>query len=168
MRGIWKNGQEMLFGGNGVSGTGVVTGVAPGAVTFTFTETATGCQVTSASVTVNPLPNIAGETDVCIGSTINLSPSTGGTWTSSNNSFATISDSGLVTGISAGAATFTFTETATGCQTTSALLTVNPLPIISGEAPVCVGSTINLLPSTCSKEKFLPEFVLVSKLLTYM
>ena len=27
MRGIWKNGQEMLFGGNGVSGTGVVSGV---------------------------------------------------------------------------------------------------------------------------------------------
>jgi hypothetical protein len=27
MRGIWKNGQEMLFGGNGVSGAGVVSGV---------------------------------------------------------------------------------------------------------------------------------------------
>ncbi|MFM7729028.1 MAG: T9SS C-terminal target domain-containing protein, partial [Flavobacteriales bacterium] len=27
MRGIWKNGQEMLFGGNGVSGTGVISGV---------------------------------------------------------------------------------------------------------------------------------------------
>ena len=27
LRGIWKNGQEMLFGGNGVSGSGVVSGM---------------------------------------------------------------------------------------------------------------------------------------------
>ncbi|MDB4303497.1 Ig-like domain-containing protein, partial [Desulfosarcina sp.] len=131
-----------------INNSGLVTGIAAGSVTFTFITNGTSCAAISSSVTVNPLPIISGVEPVCVGNTINLLPSTGGTWTSSNNSFATISDSGLVTGISAGSATFTFTETATGCQATSTSLTVNPLPTISGEAPVCVGSTINLSPST--------------------
>ena len=81
-----------------------------------------------AALTVNSTPVITGEADVCIGSTINLSPSTDGTWTSSDGTKATINNAGLVTGVAAGSVTFTYTETATGCKATSSLVTVNTTP----------------------------------------
>jgi len=131
-----------------IDNTGLVTGVSAGSVTFMFTETATGCQNTSNSITVNALPMISGEGSLCVNQTLNLSPSLGGTWVSNNPSIATIDNNGLVTGVSAGSVSFTFTHTATGCQQTSGLVTVDPLPVISGETDICIGESLNLLPST--------------------
>jgi hypothetical protein len=100
-----------------VDGSGVVTGVTAGTTIISYT--AGGCSATAA-VTVNALPAaITGGTSVCIGNTTLMSnTTTGGTWSSSTTGTATIDASGLVTGVSAGSATITYTL-ATGCYTTA-------------------------------------------------
>ena len=122
------------------SATGVVTGVAVGSATITYTLP-TGCKITL-PMTVNPLPStITGVTNICSGATTILSDSmAGGAWSSSDLSVAYIDSGGAVTGITGGAATITYTSPG-GCFTTAAM-TVNPAPLsISGGPAVCVSST---------------------------
>ncbi len=129
-----------------VSASGVVTGVSAGTALIKYT-TATGCAA-SVNVTVYPQLPVTGPTTVCQGNTTTLSNGVpGGAWTSSNPSVATIgAGSGVVTGISAGTATMTYTTSA-GCFTT-ATVTVNPLSPVTGSHMVCVGSTIMLSNTT--------------------
>ncbi len=105
-----------------VSNTGLVTGVAAGTSVITYTNS-NGCTNT-ATVTVNARPTVGGPTSVCIGNNITMTPTTGGTWVSSNNGIATITNAGVVTGVAAGTVTFTFTQTSTGCSNTTASVTV--------------------------------------------
>jgi gliding motility-associated-like protein len=133
------------------SNSGLVLGVTGGTDPISYTFTSTGCANTF-TVTVNLLsPIMAQLTDVCVGSSINLSDSTaGGVWTSSNTGIATVgSVSGVVTGVSSGAVTIYYTITATGCQVDTTII-VNPLPgDIIGVTPVCAGgSTIQLSDET--------------------
>jgi len=143
--GIWTSSNPALAS---VDNTGQVSGLAAGSVAFSFTDSTTNCSKTTASVTVNALPVLGGPTQVCIGNTIQLTPSTGGTWTSNNPAIASIDNTGLVSGLAAGSTTFTFTDATTNCSTTSAAITVNNLPVVSAPAAVCVGSTIQLSPAT--------------------
>ncbi len=137
-----------------VTNAGLVTGVSAGLVTFTFTSTATGCtSAPTGAITVNPLPvaSISGPNSICVGATTGLSPSSGGTWASSNAAVATVTSSGVVTGVSAGTATFVFTNTGTGCMSApTAAVTVNAIPVvnISGATSICIGSTTTLTPTT--------------------
>ncbi len=120
--------------------TGVVTGVFGGIVTITYTLPG-GCYATHV-VTVNPLPSsITGLTTLCVGQSSALFSAGSGTWTSSNTAIATVGAStGIVTGVSAGSVTITFTLP-TGCYTTFGL-TVYPLPLpITGSTSICVGGT---------------------------
>ncbi|MES2703380.1 MAG: Ig-like domain-containing protein [Bacteroidota bacterium] len=124
---------------------GMVYGVAAGSVVITYT-TGAGCYATK-SVSVHPAPSAiyAATNIVCVGSTITLNDSTAGgvSWTSSNTGIATISSTGVVTGVSAGSATMTFTV-GTGCFTTL-YVNVDALPAaITGTATVCAGSTTEL------------------------
>ncbi len=125
--------------------TGVVTPIAPGVATITYTLP-TGCS-RSLTITVNALPSaIAGLSVVCEGSTIALSdPSGAGTWSSSNTAVATVGGTGIVTGVGiigvGGVDTITFTLTTTGCKAIKSV-TVNPKPdTIKGPDPVCTGTT---------------------------
>jgi uncharacterized protein YjdB len=138
-----------------VSSTGEVTGVANGTATIRYTVTnSNGCQTqVSKAITVNDLPTVAaisGSSAVCEGSTINLDNATsGGVWSSSDITKATVSSTGEVTGVANGTATIRYTVTnSNGCQTqVSKAITVNDLPTvaaISGSSAVCEGSTINL------------------------
>ncbi len=69
-------------------------------------------------VTSSTVPAIGGLSSVCSGSTITLTNSlSGGTWSSSNTSVATVSSSGVVTGISAGTAVITYAGPSSGCYT---------------------------------------------------
>jgi uncharacterized protein YjdB len=126
------------------SGTGIVTGVAAGNATITYTVS-TGCTATKV-VTVNPLPAaIDGNAAVCMAATTTLSNvSGGGTWSSSNTSIATIgSGTGIVSPVAAGTATITYTL-ATGCKTTT-VVTVNTAPTLTGASnngPICAGVTL--------------------------
>ena len=126
------------------STTGVMTGVASGSATVSYTL-GTGCYAT-AHITVNPLPaSIGGASSVCAGSTVTLTDATtGGSWSSSDITVATIgSTTGVVSGISAGAVNLTYTL-GTGCMITRSL-TVNPLPAsIGGPTSVCPSLTITL------------------------
>ncbi len=126
-------------------GSGIVTGVVAGVANITYTAS-TGCTI-SIPVTVNPLPlGIAGATNACVGSSSTLSdPTPGGTWTSSNTSQATVGvGTGVVTGVSSGNPTITYTMAVTGCRTTIGFF-VNPIPgAISGGSTVCLGATTSL------------------------
>ena len=80
----------------------------------------------TAIITVNPIPTVgfSGSTSIGVGERTNLFPSTGGTWTSNNAIKASVTNAGVVTGVEAGTATFTFTNTATGCKNSTPILTV--------------------------------------------
>ncbi len=136
----------------------VMTATTAGSYTVTVTD-ANGCSVTSAPtvVTVNALPTaaaITGTNSVCIGGTTLLSTTaTSPTWSSSNTAVATIASNGLVTGVSAGTATISYTITnANGCTNTATVnLTVNPLPTAAiatvGATTFCQGGSVTMLAS---------------------
>ncbi len=132
-----------------VDAAGIVTGIAAGNATVTYTITATGCIKTTV-ITVNPLPaTITGIHEVCEGLTTTLAnTSTGGTWMSDNTSVATIgSASGVVTGVVAGTANITYTLP-TGCIMPTQV-TVNALPdVITGTMAVCEGLNTTLSETT--------------------
>ncbi len=106
-----------------VSSGGVVTGVSAGTAVISY-ATSGLCWATT-TVTVNPLPvsgNISGPLSVCGQASIALSNSvTGGTWSSSSTSIATVSAAGVVTGGVAGAVTISYTV-ANSCGTASSTL----------------------------------------------
>jgi uncharacterized protein YjdB len=137
-----------------ITNGGVVNAVAPGTVTFTFTNTTTGCiSLASAPLTVlaRPVVNMTGATSICVGTTTTLTPTSGGTWTSSNSSVATVNNSGIVTGLAPGVVSFFFTETSTGCTSNStAQITILAQPVISlsGPGTICQGAVTNVLPSS--------------------
>src|SRR5207249_5906182 len=116
-------------------------------VTITATEGVSTC--TSAIITVNPLPTITGTFSVCVGLTAQLtgSPTAAAVnpWVSSNTSVATVSNTGLVTGVAAGTTTITYTNN-NGCKQT-VIVTVNALPTITGTLNVCIGLTTQLTGS---------------------
>ncbi|MCD6013746.1 MAG: surface protein, partial [Flavipsychrobacter sp.] len=146
--GTWSNSNANAT----VSAGGVVTGVTAGANTISYTVTnSCGTTVTTKPLTISPLPNagsIFGASVVCAGSSITLTNSvSGGTWSSSNAN-ATVSAGGVVTGVTAGANTITYTVTnSCGTAITTQPLTISPLPNagnIIGASSVCVGSSITL------------------------
>jgi len=138
--------------------TGSVVGMSAGIATITYNVTNLfGCSsyVTSPD-TVNMLPvvsAITGASNICVGSTTTLNEtSTGGIWSSSNTSIATVDASGNVTGTGAGVATISYTVSGI-CGSLSATwsMSVNPLPVIAaitGIANECVGSTTTLANTT--------------------
>jgi hypothetical protein len=126
------------------STSGIVTGVGRGSVVISYT--ASGGTATT-TITVNPLPGpITGPDAICVSSTgTYVDTPAGGAWAISPTSVATIStgtSTGIVTGVSAGTATISYT-TAAGCRRTRAI-TINSLAAsISGPTHVCVNSTTN-------------------------
>jgi hypothetical protein len=76
----------------------------------------------------------------------------GGTWSSSDNTIATVTATGFVRGVSGGTATIRYTIS-NGCSTNTATrsITVNGVPDvndITGSPSVCPGSTIQLSDGT--------------------
>ena len=84
--------------------------------------------------------------NVCVNSTLQLTnTTTGGVWSSANAAIATVDNTGLVTGKSAGTVIISYTVTnSNNCTTTvTTSITVNPLPSasISGTTAVCLNGT---------------------------
>ncbi len=136
--GTWSSSNAAIAAVAPTSGT--VTGISAGTASISYTLS-TGCS-TSTSVLVNPSPApITGGASVCEGSTTTLAcASSGGIWTSSNNSFATVAG-GVVSGVSAGPATISYTL-GTGCSSTANMV-VNTLPSafnVTGGGGYCVGT----------------------------
>jgi Secretion system C-terminal sorting domain len=125
------------------SSSGIVTGIAPGTAVITYSLGA-GCNITR-MVTVNmmPLP-ITGPSSICLGGEDTLlEPVTGGTWSSSSTSVASIDFSGMLTGITPGVTTVTYLFTP-GCSV-STTVSINPVPYpITGPSTACIGDSVSL------------------------
>jgi Glycine rich protein/Bacterial Ig-like domain (group 2)/Secretion system C-terminal sorting domain len=126
-----------------VPATGLITGVAPGVVTITYSIVLScGSASATKTITINPLPaNIVGPAQICVGSTINYTDAfVGGIWSSSNPAAATIgSANGVVNALGIGVTTLTYTLP-TGC---SKSMVVN-VQGISGSDHVCAGDQTTL------------------------
>ena len=133
--GIWSSSNASIATVATVSGaTGVVTAVGNGTANLTYTKTVNGCSsfanstvIVAAIATPN---NITGTNTICKGATTQLSTtSTGGVW-SSLNAYSTVNNSGLVSGVSAGAAVIRYTiSNANGCNVFASYnVTINAIP----------------------------------------
>ena len=137
------------------SSTGVVTGVAAGTATITYTVAGTGgCANATATrtVTVTAAPSagtLSGTSGICInGSSTFTSTVGGGSWASSNPAVATINSStGVISPVTVGSSTMTYTVTGTGgCSNATAtrVITITALPTagtLSGNQTICIGAT---------------------------
>ncbi|RYD96448.1 MAG: tandem-95 repeat protein, partial [Sphingobacteriales bacterium] len=133
--GVWASASTNIAT---ISTAGVVTGVASGTsiISYTVTDATTGCATTvNYTITVNARPvvaAIAGTGDVCVDGTRTLTNTTAnGVWSSASTNIATISTTGVVTGIASGTSiiSYTVTDATTGCATTvNYTITVNARP----------------------------------------
>ncbi|MCZ8128736.1 MAG: Ig-like domain-containing protein [Microcystis sp. LE19-114.1B] len=124
-------------------------------VSCVVTPDASGCDTAtyqSNLVTVlssgNPIvAPITGNTNVCLGSSTQLTSATpGGTWTSSNLSIATVNATGLVTTLTTGNVTITYTVTNGTCSSNAvSMITVNDftptVTLTSSAASICFGTS---------------------------
>lgn len=139
-----------------VNSTGLVTGGSTaGTATITYTRNGSGgCSAVTATrtVTVTAAPSagtLNGTQAICInGNTTFTSTVSGGSWSSSNPSVATINAStGQISPVTVGTATMTYTVTGTGgCANATATrsVTITALPTagtLSGTQTVCIGGT---------------------------
>ena len=147
--GVWSSSNSGVATVNSTSG--LVTAVAGGSVTISYTTTNT-CGNNSALVivSVNPAPNagtITGSLNACPAATSPLADAAGGgTWSSVSTGVATVnSTSGLVTAASTGTTVISYTVT-NSCGTAAAtkIFTVNPSPnagTITGSLNACPATT---------------------------
>jgi gliding motility-associated-like protein len=111
--------------------------------------------------TINPLPAITGNLFSCVGFTSQLTgtatTATPFSWSSSNNAVATVSSTGLVTAVSGGTTTITYTND--NCKATEEF-TVNPAPTITPivSSTVCIGGTPTVLSFTVSGATGTPTY----------
>lgn len=143
--------------------SGLVTGVAAGTVTITYTTPANDCgaSLATTTVTVNPLPNVdtvTGGGSFCAGDTgvhVGLNTSTIGVDYRLYNGISTVGAAMAGTGASidfglqtvAGSYTVVATDTATMCVSNmfgSVPVIINPLPVaytVTGGGNYCAGGT---------------------------
>ena len=142
--GTWLSASGSIASVNAI--TGVVTGVSSGVATISYTRTnSCGSASSTIAVTVNPATTpITGTRVVCVGATTTLANATpGGTWSTADGSIATVGITGIVSGVSTGTTTITYSFSSGGNVT--ATVTVNTLPIAyTGPGIICSGSQLNL------------------------
>jgi len=132
---------------------GIVIGIKEGTAIISYSITNI-CGVASVmdTLTVAPLPphgKITGDSSVCFGTQVVLSETlSGGTWSMSNESVATISDSGRVTEFTAGIDT-AFYSTTNICGTTKDKLTIDIKP-----SPLKVHITTEPSPTLCVNTQY--------------
>ncbi len=145
--GIWSSSNTAIAS---VSATGVVTGIAAGSVTITYSKTnSCGTGTATKAITVSAATSagsLSGAATVCVAGTSTYSSTvTGGTWSSSNTAIATVSTTGVVTGVSTGSVTMSYTVTG-ACGTAVSTLAVSVISspsagTISGTSTICAGTT---------------------------
>ena len=137
------------------STTGLVTGVSGGTVNISYTTSGSSSYVV---VTVNTLPtvgSITGGSAVCVTDSILLADSpTGGTWSSSVPSVATVTAStGWVTGVGVGIAGISYTASnSCGSTTVVHIVTVNVFGAgsVSGIPSLCTGASYTFTDGVAS------------------
>lgn len=135
-----------------VNGTLTTINTGEATVTYTLSNNDGGCQ-DSIKITVQPLPDagsLSGNNQICLGSQTTLTPSiTGGTWSVSNDTIASVDQQGNVLGISIGTVLVNYTLTSeNGCiSTVSKSVEIINLPQIISSNKLCVGSQLALTSS---------------------
>ncbi|MBX2906609.1 MAG: Ig-like domain-containing protein [Taibaiella sp.] len=141
--GTWTSGNSLIATVG--SGTGLVTGLAAGFAMISYNYGG-GCAALKL-VTVSPLSTIAGPATLCNGQSVTLTNATsGGTWSTSDATVATVSATGLVSGITTGTATISY-MLGTGCVETKTV-TVNPISAIVAPSNICAGTTVSFSNAT--------------------
>jgi hypothetical protein len=133
-----------------INSSGLITAKGIGSTRFIYTSSSTGCvSDPSQIVQVESKPiAVLAKNSLCIGNTTTITPGTGGAWTSSNPSVATISNAGLIYAKSAGTALFTYLQYSNLCSSDpSAILTVQtPQTVtINGSNAICVNDTTRII-----------------------
>jgi uncharacterized protein YjdB len=134
--------------------SGVVTGVMEGGVSITY-RLSGSCGIFSSAKIINVQPAtvaavLSGASSVCVGASTTISPSvTGGVWSSSTTSVATVSVAGVVSGVATGGTSISYTVNgACGSAVSAVPVTVNTVPAapaaITGAGAVCIGRLITL------------------------
>ena len=143
--GTWSTSDANVIS---ITSAGEITGVAAGTATISYDYTFNGCNYTSTkAITVNDSPVISGNTGVGAGEDITLSATTtaasSNAWMSSDNTVATVSSTGVVTGQAPGNATITYTNS-NGC-TDDYAMTVN---VGTTQAPTLTSPASNITGAT--------------------
>lgn len=152
-----STGGTWMGNNNAVAEVGVLSGQviahANGIVHITYLQT--GYCIPTFTLTVGPgVDSILGSATVCTGSTTPYSdPVSGGIWSSSDPTVATISSGGLVTGISAGTAMISYSITSScGLTHATKIITVGaavtPAAIAYTATTVLVGATLSFTNPT--------------------
>ncbi len=156
--GVWSSGASSIAS---VSSSGIVSTVAAGTVTISFTTTSGTCGSATATHTVHVITtpsvgSITGTLTGCAGSSTTLAGTlSGGTWSSGSSAIASIeASSGVVSAIAAGSASITYSR-ANSCGTVSVTATflvqiIPVVPPISGADSVCVGASVIATDATAS------------------
>jgi uncharacterized protein YjdB len=147
--GTWSSSNTAIATVN--PATGLVTAVSAGTANIIYTVTGCNAVPSSKLITVSPNANagtVTGTSPLCAGATATYSSNgnTGGSWSSSNTTVATVDPStGLVTAVSSGTANIIYTVSS-GCNSPVSsfkTLTVGQnanAGIITGPSPLCIGS----------------------------
>ena len=143
-------GNGSPFNPVGVSGSGLLNTNTPGTYTF-YAECAAapGCR-TATNFVINPSPTITGNLTICTSgnTTTQLTgsgtPAASAPWVSGTPAVATVNNTGLVTGLSAGTTIITYKDN-NGCTATATVTVIQPA--ITGTATFCVGTTTQLTGS---------------------
>jgi len=138
--GIWSSSSTAVAYVN--PATGFISGISAGVVNVTYTV---GTHSVTKIFSVWSLPVITPDTiKACVGSTYYLTPNpSGGGWTTSTPTVATVNYAGAVLATGTGTATLTYTSSA-GCIS-SATITVNPIPLpITGTSYCYTGTSTTL------------------------
>lgn len=141
--GVWASSNTAVATVN--ASTGAVMPLAAGTAMITYTTGGT-CSVTS-SITVNAQPSaITGVAQICMPTNLALGNTlTGGTWTSSNETIATVdATTGIVTGIATGTTNITYTRNS--CFTSTSLTaSQTPTAAITSAVNPCVNYSTTIL-----------------------
>ncbi len=157
LTGVDTGGTWTATNANATLAGNVVTGISIGLDTIAYTV-ANSCGIDTAyhAMIVSLAPYaapITGPAAVCVGATITLSDtSAGGSW-SSTTGHASVTGSGIVTGVTAGDDTIKYSVT-TPCGTAVSVMAVTVIPLpnagaITGHTTICEAST-DTLRSTAS------------------
>jgi parallel beta-helix repeat protein len=153
--GTWTSSNQFLATINNT--TGLLTTVGPGTITVTYSVSNGSCISTAtanlAIHTTTPPVISSNNIFLCQGDTTTLTASiAGGVWSSGNTAVASINNNGLVTGLSGGNTSITYT-TNHGCTlSANAVITINAAPAvpapITGNTTLCAGATTTLSSTT--------------------
>ncbi len=107
--GVWTSSDSTIAT---VTQTGLLTGIKSGIIVVSYNVSGTNGFTSYDTISVTPnvtvIP-ITGGNSVAVGSSLQLADNSwGGTWATSDSTIASISPTGLVTGVAAGSATITY------------------------------------------------------------